>query len=257
MGSIFSGHTRRSSEHESCRRLRLQLFRSNGDHTYTTNDFTDILPLYKPENNGVMQSQNSRRVVNAEVNYNLVQEWFNTCKTRNTKQPTKLSEITATPKQVNSGSDGCCPDSRLLILNFRLLDVYRWCVVLTRTNNLYAALSCVYCNAKRLLLCNENLAKLSKPGALFHSNDKFPCIVRDALFVAERFGISYLCIDALCVLQGNKEQLVQEINMMDSIYRCAVLTIVSDTENADSEMPGVSVSRGPLRLHSSMETKAS
>jgi hypothetical protein len=32
---------------------------------------------------------------------------------------------------------------------------------------------------------------------------------------------------------------------MDSIYSCAVLTIVSNTENADSGIPGVSVSRGP------------
>jgi hypothetical protein len=144
VGSLLRGHTRRSSEDENYKRLRLQLFRNNGDHIYTASDFTYILPLDKPENNRVTESRTFHgRVVNAKVCYNLIQDWLNTCKTRHIKQPTKLSKIIATTKQVNNRSDGCRPDTRPLIPNFRLLDVYRRCVVLASTSDLYAALSYV------------------------------------------------------------------------------------------------------------------
>jgi hypothetical protein len=72
-----------------------------------------------------------------------------------------------------------------------------------------------------------------------------PSTFQDALSVAEALGIPYVWIDSLCIDQGNTDEVMKHMNSMDSIYGAAVLTIVSDTESADSSIPGISLPRGP------------
>jgi hypothetical protein len=48
---------------------------------------------------------------------------------------------------------------------------------------------------------------------------------QDAIFLARRLGISYVWIDALCIVQDDEEDQGPEIAKMDHIYRNAILNV--------------------------------
>jgi Heterokaryon incompatibility protein (HET) len=53
----------------------------------------------------------------------------------------------------------------------------------------------------------------------------FPQTLKDAIMVTQRLGISYLWIDAVCIIQDDENDKMHEIAKMAEIYRGAELTI--------------------------------
>ncbi|RAR12861.1 HET-domain-containing protein [Stemphylium lycopersici] len=176
------------------------------------------------------------------VDFSLIRGWLKTCtrshQGREHKEPQKETD------QVDSPESDCRPNRRESIPDFRLVDVHKRCVVRANPAEDYAALSYVWGNAKRLLLCESTQDWLSTPGALSPDEDRIPQTFKDTLKVAETLGISHVWIDALCINQTDMKQVESHMNAMGSIYGAALLTIVSNTENADTGIPGVSLLRG-------------
>ncbi|TKA36474.1 hypothetical protein B0A54_13475 [Friedmanniomyces endolithicus] len=67
--------------------------------------------------------------------------------------------------------------------------------------------------------------------------------VQDASTLVQRFGVSYLWVDTLCILQDDPQDLAREIADMHNIYSNAVCNIAASDAEADDE--GCFVNRDP------------
>ena len=67
------------------------------------------------------------------------------------------------------------------------------------------------------------------------SIDELPATFRDAVHVVTRLGFSYLWIDALCILQDNKEDWERESKKMGDVFSQARFTIAVHCSVDDSE----------------------
>ncbi|KAK0933126.1 hypothetical protein LTR29_015302 [Friedmanniomyces endolithicus] len=67
--------------------------------------------------------------------------------------------------------------------------------------------------------------------------------IQDAVTLVQRFGVSYLWVDTLCILQDDPQDLVREIADMHNIYSNAVCNIAASDAEADDE--GCFVHRDP------------
>jgi hypothetical protein len=239
------------TEYERFYRPRVEVSPASYHKQYPGGNFTYILPGLEVE------SLNSEEVDGLQafcgrplrdlINFNLIVDWFNNCKTRHTKNTTSDDDHHDSYEIEERGTDshGCRPESSPPTENFRLVDVVMRCIVSINQPVKYAALSYVWGNATRLLFCKDNQEWLSTPGALSHDRGEIPKTFRDAFGVAQKLSIRYIWIDALCILQDDSEQLGKHMEAMGSIYGAAILTIVSDKDSADSGIPGVSIPRGP------------
>lgn len=171
------------------------------------------------------------RHVQPQTDFSLVRQWYETCQRKHL---------------------GCSLLHRhgllsvqSVIPHFRLVDIQMQCLVETdpAKHYTYAALSYVWGTGKRLLLTKDTLQWLSVPNVLSSRNKAVPMTFRDAITVANRLGIPYIWIDAICVQQDHEEQLNEHMDSMASIYGSATLTIVSNTDNAWTGIPGVSFPR--------------
>jgi len=52
-----------------------------------------------------------------------------------------------------------------------------------------------------------------------------PRTIQDAIIIAWKLGIAYLCVDALCIIQDDEQDKAVEISKMSSIYANSLLTI--------------------------------
>ena len=57
--------------------------------------------------------------------------------------------------------------------------------------------------------------------------EPLPQTFQDAIAVAKSLGIPYLWIDSLCIIQDSREDKIQEISVMERIYRESFLTVVA------------------------------
>jgi Heterokaryon incompatibility protein (HET) len=238
-----------SSRYERFHRPRLQLFKNTKQkdeygRCYAPDDYLFILPFSQSAvgregTNSAPAFQG--RLVEKNIDFALANHWFTICRT------THFESELLKPKYYGSKVINCEPAPPKAIPHFRLADINERRIVLAEPGQEYAALSYVWGNSKKLLLRNDNLAQLSEPGALAQDNGHVPKTFRDALAVAAGLHIRYLWIDAICILQDDETQLLEHMNCMDQIYSAAVLTIVSDTTNADSGIPGVGRPREPAQ----------
>ncbi|KAM3065509.1 hypothetical protein ACMFMG_011605 [Clarireedia jacksonii] len=58
--------------------------------------------------------------------------------------------------------------------------------------------------------------------------DRIPKTVRDAITITRELGIKYLWVDALCIIQDSREDLLREIEIMGDIYANSNLTIAAE-----------------------------
>ncbi|KAF2871135.1 heterokaryon incompatibility protein-domain-containing protein [Massariosphaeria phaeospora] len=61
-----------------------------------------------------------------------------------------------------------------------------------------------------------------------------PVVLRDAVHLTRRLGMKYLWIDALCILQGDREDWIREASRMGAVYSNALLTISADASSETS-----------------------
>ena len=67
----------------------------------------------------------------------------------------------------------------------------------------------------------------------FASKD-LPKTIADAVRVTQAFGVRYLWVDALCILQDSSEDKLHEISHMEDIYRRATVTIIAASSTSAS-----------------------
>ena len=59
--------------------------------------------------------------------------------------------------------------------------------------------------------------------------EKLPRTIRDAIKISQSLGISYLWVDALCIIQGDKDDWTKESARMADVYRNSVVTIAASS----------------------------
>jgi hypothetical protein len=71
-----------------------------------------------------------------------------------------------------------------------------------------------------------------------------PRTIGDAIEVTRSLGFTYLWVDSLCIIQDDREDRHNQINMMDEIYINATLTIAAGSSpHANWGLPGISIPR--------------
>ncbi|KAI0122438.1 HET-domain-containing protein [Daldinia grandis] len=97
---------------------------------------------------------------------------------------------------------------------------------------LYAALSYCWGGPQPLELTKENLDFL-----LNNDLDSvcLPQTIKDAILVTHSLGLSYLWIDALCIIQNDPEDKKKEISQMCNIYQNSFVTIAAATSTSVHE----------------------
>ena len=89
-----------------------------------------------------------------------------------------------------------------------------------------------------LKLQEGNLKHFQKPDALL--SGELPATIADAIEVTRGAGERYLWVDSLCIIQDDEADKRYFIPRMDSVYACAVFTIIAlAAEAADTGLPGV------------------
>ncbi|KAB8294723.1 hypothetical protein EYC80_006685 [Monilinia laxa] len=111
----------------------------------------------------------------------------------------------------------------------RLIDIEEMRIVRVEIDEspVYFILSYVWGRPPFLLLEKSNEGRFSTPG--FLSSQKMPQTISDAIEVTRRFGVRYLWVDALCIVQDDLESKMHEIDRMHMIYAQAQMTIVAAT----------------------------
>lgn len=74
-------------------------------------------------------------------------------------------------------------------------------------------------------LTKANFLQNSQAGALLNAKDLMPNTIRDAIALTAELGEEYLWVDAMCIVQDSPEDMSENVNAMDLVYRRAVLTI--------------------------------
>jgi len=76
--------------------------------------------------------------------------------------------------------------------------------------------------------------------------------IRDAMTMVQQLGYRFLWVDALCIVQDDVENVIENVDRMDQVYQGAHLTFVAAAgQNAYHGLPGISTPRKEhqLRVH--------
>jgi hypothetical protein len=117
------------------------------------------------------------------------------------------------------------------------VDIIDSCLVSAPPGVPYAALSYVWGQIKMTSTTRLNLAYLQRPGALEDPDilNTIPRTVRHAIYLTKKLGgIRYLWIDALCIVQDDKEMLDFHLPQMGSIYANADI-VIANTDGPDAD----------------------
>ncbi|KAI1134393.1 HET-domain-containing protein [Hypoxylon sp. FL0543] len=95
----------------------------------------------------------------------------------------------------------------------------------------YAALSYCWGGPQPLQLTTQNLSTLQEG----IDTVLLPQAIKDAICVAHSLGLSYLWIDALCIIQDDPEDKKREISQMCAIYQNSFVTIAAATSSSVRE----------------------
>ncbi|KAK4443158.1 heterokaryon incompatibility protein-domain-containing protein, partial [Podospora aff. communis PSN243] len=137
-------------------------------------------------------------------------------------------------------SHGFCPSSKVTTSPLRLLNVMDGDTIkLERTNgeeHIYAALSYCWGGTESIEATKTTKANLDERTSGFFLHH-LPPTLRDAVAVTRSFGVRYLWIDALCIVQNCRKEWAAEAQKMMRYYSNALFTIVPvHSESADSGM---------------------
>ena len=131
----------------------------------------------------------------------------------------------------------CCPRQGPKPLPSRVIDVGADPTGLTVSlvsgedrADFYAALSYCWGDSQCGLTTSQNLKQrwTSIDTQLLSSS------VRDAIWVTKQLGLSYLWVDAICIMQDSLEDKVHELKAMAAIYQQAHLTIIAASSKSAS-----------------------
>jgi hypothetical protein len=120
----------------------------------------------------------------------------------------------------------------------RVIDVNRRCITNLQDHDDYLVLSYVLGTAPVPRLTRATFNEYQEEGSL-HTNI-LPATIENALLVVRSLGDKFLWVDSLCIIQDDASDKLSFIPNMDSIYGCALITIVAASgTDAHSGLPGV------------------
>lgn len=128
--------------------------------------------------------------------------------------------------------------------NFRmyLIDITNQCLIRASGQERYIALSYVWGKTSSTSqTTKENIAKRCEAGNLFEANPtSVPGTLRRAIITASQFGVNFIWIDQLCIIQDDPVHKTAQINHMDIIYAASYFTLcIADGDSAENGLRGV------------------
>ena len=135
-------------------------------------------------------------------------------------------------------------------MSMLFIDVVEDCLVAAISQKRYFALSYVWGQVDISKTTKDNCQQRQEPQAL--SAVPFPKTIRDAMRLVRSLGERFLWVDAICMVQDDREQMDRDIPKMNIVYGRAYANIVAlYGDNADAGLPGVSPeTRGPQLVES-------
>ena len=155
------------------------------------------------------------RVINSErANMVMARDWLSECES-NHKQKCSLPAM-----EIGESASPASPRDLLVI------DVLRMCLCQMPYGSRYIALS--YCWPKVNIFVTTKSVKedMFIPGALRDNEEKLIPTIRDAIQCVSELGERYLWVDALCIIQNDEEHKSSQIQQMDRVYGCSLLTLI-------------------------------
>ncbi|GMF69447.1 unnamed protein product [Aspergillus oryzae] len=187
-----------------------------------------IAPMFgkNPRDEPITQRYNRRsRLLQPEpepdVNWGVIRDWLQDCCANHKGDVNKEADSTIIPQM-------------------RVFDVEEGCVVMAPPHCKYASLSYVWGKPsdQDLSARTENITNLEKKGYLYKNLPT--ATFHDAMVACAKLGLRYLGTDRLCILQDAIQDKHTQVNAMDVIYSCSVVTlVVLAGVNAHYDLPGV------------------
>src|SRR5215469_1161420 len=104
----------------------------------------------------------------------------------------------------------------------------------------YVALSYVWGNCPSFKAFRNTIDELQQPGSLLAAKSQLSAVIVDAMYLTADIGERYLWVDSLCIVQDDQITKQATINVMNLVYRNAILTIIAATgTDASAGLPGV------------------
>ena len=126
--------------------------------------------------------------------------------------------------------------------NFRLIDTLHNCLVRIPegASPSYFTLSYVWGSSQNFLLTHTNAKLLEQRQGLRRYQKHLPRTIKDAIRITRRLHQRYLWVDALCIVQRDDYERVNQIHHMNEIYEHSELTIINASgNNSQSGFKGV------------------
>ncbi|KAK1828642.1 heterokaryon incompatibility protein-domain-containing protein [Podospora conica] len=138
------------------------------------------------------------------------------------------------------------PDFKFRLIDVRAMAIVEFSIIeilahaLLQTGPEYVALSYVWGGVVGLRLLRGNVHDLRTPGSLERHRSEIPRTVLDAIRLTESMHMTYLWVDALCLIQDDPEDKARSIPRMLEVYAGATVTIIAAAgPHANSGLPGV------------------
>ncbi|KAH9234676.1 hypothetical protein K456DRAFT_52872 [Colletotrichum gloeosporioides 23] len=152
------------------------------------------------------------RLTSHFVDFDLVKTWIQTC---------------------NEHHPQCLKNQNRPTPHIRLIDCVERRIIRAERGSRYVALSYVWGSAPATATASSN----TELGDL-------PRTIADAILVTLNLGYRYLWVDRYCIRQDDESDKMEQIQIMDQIYECAVLTIIAAAGTDDNYgLPGVGKER--------------
>lgn len=188
------------------------------------------------------QKYNDSRLVKDQIDVKLVRAWLETCERQHQSTLCESSvpypsfvppEATDVYDKWTRIKQPCQPlplsDQPLALT---LIDVALGCLVDTKPDVRYLALSYVWGGLQPFQNTKSRDHILRTPGTICAEDTAIPQTIRDAMKFTKMLGERYIWVDALCIVQDNTDDKLEQISNMGNIYSCAILTLVAAHGNS-------------------------
>ncbi|KAI3319059.1 hypothetical protein HD806DRAFT_293203 [Xylariaceae sp. AK1471] len=123
---------------------------------------------------------------------------------------------------------------------FKVIDVENDCLVPFSSLPRFVALSYVWGRGRQFQATKSNIELLQKPGYLKEIRDELSRTMSDAMIFTRQMNERYLWVDALCIVQDDRDSMKTLTEQMDLIYGSSVFTIIAAAgESVEAGLPGV------------------
>jgi len=220
------GYARHYSDNSSSIRFWLGPWEGFVNGRVEVDSFEILLALVDTPKLGRNPWCNGRSIDPDKINYELVMNWIRDCQENDEECSVRSLTNAQRPHDLT------------------VIDVELQCLTLLPPNSAYLTLS--YCWGGTIQFVNkrELTQELFINYALKRNGICVSQTLRDAMLLTAALGERYLWVDALCIVQDDKELKETQIMQMHLVYLMAKLTIVAlSGQSANDPLPGVSVAK--------------